>query len=218
MKPWLSMMPVDGDSSAPTQATSGSSARAALAPSGSRSVTPFLAAVSWMAASFGSWLSLRRHQQLAAARVRHVVLGAEGVEQLLAAHAQRGPQAARRIVDAGVDHLAVARARLRADQLVLLQHHRLVAGHGQRARDGQPDGTGARRQWSPRPPTCIHRSHPQGRLLHAGPPSRKSRQTVGRNRKVTCPRTYKEHSVDKCSVRLQATLSPRPQFRGELVS
>ena len=57
MKPWLSMMPVEGESSAPTQANSGSSAWAALAPSGSRSVTPFLAAVSLMAASFGSWLA-----------------------------------------------------------------------------------------------------------------------------------------------------------------
>ena len=51
------MMPVEGDSRAATQATSGSSARAALAPSGSRSVTPFFSAVSLMAASLGSWLS-----------------------------------------------------------------------------------------------------------------------------------------------------------------
>ncbi len=58
MKPWLSMMPVEGESRAATHATSGSSARAALEPSGSRSVTPFLAAVSLMAASLGSWLSL----------------------------------------------------------------------------------------------------------------------------------------------------------------
>ena len=33
--------------------------------------------------------------------------------------------------------------RLRADQLVLLQHHHLVAGHGQRPRHGQADGAGA---------------------------------------------------------------------------
>ena len=51
------MMPVEGDSSAPTQASSGSSARAALPPSGSRSVTPFFSAVALMAASLGSWLS-----------------------------------------------------------------------------------------------------------------------------------------------------------------
>jgi hypothetical protein len=41
MKPWLSMTPVEGESSAPTQASSGSSALAALPPIGSRSVTPF---------------------------------------------------------------------------------------------------------------------------------------------------------------------------------
>ena len=57
MKPWLSMMPVEGESSAATQASSGSSACAALPPMGSRSVTPFLAAVSWMAASLANWLS-----------------------------------------------------------------------------------------------------------------------------------------------------------------
>ena len=51
------MMPVDGETSAATQASSGSSARAALDPSGSRSVTPFFSAVSLMAASLGSWLS-----------------------------------------------------------------------------------------------------------------------------------------------------------------
>ena len=57
MKPWLSTIPVDGEISAATQASSGSSARAALAPIGSRSPTPFLSAVSLMAASLGSWLS-----------------------------------------------------------------------------------------------------------------------------------------------------------------
>ena len=173
------MMPVEGDSSAATQATSGSSARAALAPIGSRSVTPFLAAVSLMAASLGSWLSAGRHQQLAAARVRHAVLGAEGVEQLLAAHAQRRPQAAGRIVDAGVDHLAVARARLRADQLVLLQHHRLMAGQGERARHRQPDDAGPDdnglhvRRHAPLP--C------RGAFYTRDAPSRKTRQRLSVN-------------------------------------
>jgi len=82
-------------------------------------------------------------EQLAAAGVRHLVLGAEGIEQLLAAHAQGRAQAARRIVDAGVDHLAVAGAGLRADQLVLLQHHHLMAGDRQRPGDGQAHRAGA---------------------------------------------------------------------------
>ena len=50
-------MPVEGDRSAATQSSSGSSARAALAPSGSRSVTPLRSAVALMAPSLASWLS-----------------------------------------------------------------------------------------------------------------------------------------------------------------
>ena len=86
---------------------------------------------------------LRGDDELAAARMAHVVLGAEAVEQLLAAHAQPRPQAARRIVDAGVDHLAVARGGFRADQLVLLQNHQLVGGRGQRAGNSQSHHAGA---------------------------------------------------------------------------
>ena len=143
MKPWLSMMPVEGEINAATQASSGSSARAALPPMGSRSVTPFLAAVSLMAASLGSWLSCVATSSLPQRACDTLFSAQKAIEQLLAAHAQRRAQAAGRIVDAGVDHLAVAGGSLRADQLVLLQHHHLVAGHGQRPGDGQPDRAGA---------------------------------------------------------------------------
>ena len=51
------MMPVEGEIIAATHDTSGSSSLAALPPMGSRSVTPFLMAVSRIAASLGSWLS-----------------------------------------------------------------------------------------------------------------------------------------------------------------
>ena len=142
MKPWLSMMPVEGESE---RANAGDLRlqRARRVAADRLEVGDAVLGRRLPDGGELGELALRcRHQQLAAARVRHVVLGAEGVEQLLAAHAQRGAQAARRIVDAGVDHLAVARARLRADQGVLLQHHRLVAGQGQRARHGQPDGAG----------------------------------------------------------------------------
>src|SRR5262249_14040232 len=62
---------------------------------------------------------------------RHGVLRAEPVEQLLTPHAKRRAQTAWRIVDAGVDHLAVARGGLRADQLVLFQHQHAMPGLGQ---------------------------------------------------------------------------------------
>ncbi len=100
MKPWLSMMPVEGETSAATQASSGSSARAALAPIGSRSPDAVPLRRGLDGGELGELALVRGDQQLAAARVPHVVLRAEAVEQLLAAHAQGGPQAARRIVDA----------------------------------------------------------------------------------------------------------------------
>lgn len=44
MKAWLSTMPVDGESSAATHESSGSSVFASSADIGSRSLTPFLSA------------------------------------------------------------------------------------------------------------------------------------------------------------------------------
>ena len=78
---------------------------------------------------------LRGDEQLAATGVRDAVLGAEPIEQLLAGDAQLGAQGAWRIVEPGVDHLGVARARLRADAVVALQHQHLLALECQRARD-----------------------------------------------------------------------------------
>ena len=84
-------------------------------------------------------LGLRGDEQLAAALVRDAGLRAEPIEHRLAGDAQPGAQAARRIIEAGVDHLGVARARLRADAVVALEHEHLLAGKRQRAGDREPD-------------------------------------------------------------------------------
>ena len=48
-----------------------------------------------------------------------------------------------RIVDPGVDHLAVARGRDRADRRFALEHENLAAGEREAARDREPDDAGA---------------------------------------------------------------------------
>ena len=70
----------------------------------------------------GAHLALRlRDDPLARIAVRHGVLLAEGVEELLAADAQLRLEGARAVVDARVDNLAVARGGLGAGEGVALQ-------------------------------------------------------------------------------------------------
>ena len=80
--------------------------------------------------------------QLAAAGVRHAALGAVAIEELLAGNAEPRLEAALGIVDAGMDHLAVARAGLGADGVRTLQDDHLEPGHGQPARAGEAHHTG----------------------------------------------------------------------------
>ena len=58
MKPWLSMMPVSGDHSAPMQDNSASMARAALPPIISTPSTPLLCACAMMVSTLASSASL----------------------------------------------------------------------------------------------------------------------------------------------------------------
>ena len=62
-----------------------------------------------------------------------------------AAAAQRGLQASRQVIDAGVDHPAVVAALVRGDPVFLLQHGHADAGEpdGQLACDRQADDAGA---------------------------------------------------------------------------
>ena len=55
------------------------------------------------------FLGIGRDDQLAAVGMRHALRGAVGVERLAPRHAEPRHEAAGRVVDAGVDHLAVAR-------------------------------------------------------------------------------------------------------------
>ena len=90
-------------------------------------------------------MQLRRaagHHQLADAAMGDAALCAVRVERPSPLHAQRSLERARRVVQAGVDDLAVARAGLLAERLMTLDDDRLDAAAGQFARAGQPDDAG----------------------------------------------------------------------------
>ena len=143
MKAWLSTMPVDGDSSAASQFSAGSSARASAPLRVCRSSTPLASAWALIDCSFCGLVGGGRDDQLAAVAMRDAVVAAVSVERVLAAHAHPRHQAAGRIVDAGMDHLAVARRRHGADAFRGLQHDDLAAGLRQPPRHGKADHAGA---------------------------------------------------------------------------
>ena len=71
--------------------------------------------------------------------MRDAVIAAISIERALAADAHPRHQASGRIIDAGVDHLAVARRRDGADPFGRLQDDDLAAGLRQPARDRKTD-------------------------------------------------------------------------------
>ena len=88
---------------------------------------------------FFGFLRRRRDDQLAAIAMRDAVVAAVSVERVLAADAHLRHQAAGAVVDAGMDHLAVARGGHGADALGGLQHDHFAARLGQPPRDRKPD-------------------------------------------------------------------------------
>ena len=84
-----------------------------------------------------------RHDQLAAFAVADAVGGAELIEHAPAAHAEFGAQRVGRIVQAGVDHFAVARRYAVGDAAGDFGNGHVMAGERGGARDGKPDDTGA---------------------------------------------------------------------------
>jgi len=80
--------------------------------------------------------------QLAAAAVLDAALGAVAVEQSVAFDAQPRLQRPRGVIEAGVDHFAVAGAGDRAEGVGRFEDHDIAPGQGQRARRGQSDHTG----------------------------------------------------------------------------
>ncbi len=91
----------------------------------------------------GELAFLASDDQLAEPLVRHAALGAIGVEHLAPGDAGARLETALRIIDAGMDDLAVARRSLEADAVFALQHHDLDAGARQRPRHREPDHPGA---------------------------------------------------------------------------
>ena len=81
--------------------------------------------------------------QLAAAPVRDAAFGAVAVQKLFPLHAQPRLERPLRVVDARVDHLAVARAGGGAEAFRRLQHQHLAPGQRQRTRHRQAHHTGA---------------------------------------------------------------------------
>ena len=133
------MMPVEGESSAASQFSAGSSARASAPERVCRSSTPLASACALIDCSFSVSLRRGRDDQLAAIAMRDAVVPAISIERALAADAHPRHQAARLVIDAGVDHLAVARGRHGADRLGRLQHDHLAAGLRQPPRDRKAD-------------------------------------------------------------------------------
>jgi hypothetical protein len=84
-----------------------------------------------------------RDDQLAKTLVGHVARGAEVVETLLPLDTGARLQAVPGIIDAGMDHLAVAGACLRTDEAMALDHHHFVTGSGECPGAGQADNAGA---------------------------------------------------------------------------
>ena len=86
------------------------------------------------------------HDELAAALVRHGALLGVGVQQVAPAHTKPCFQRTGRVVQPGVDDLAVARAHTGADGGLALQHHHLAARQGQGPRHGQAHHAGSDHQ------------------------------------------------------------------------
>ena len=71
--------------------------------------------------------------------MRNALFAAVSIQRLFAADAHPRHQAARPVVDAGVDHLAVARGGDGADPLGRFQHDHLAAALSQPPRHGKTD-------------------------------------------------------------------------------
>ena len=127
------MMPVEGESNAAVHSSAGSSVRAAAIGRGARRDAAELPALCLAAGD----------DQLAAAPVRDAALGAIGVEHLAAGDAEPGLERARRVIDAGMDHLAVARADARAERALGFEQQHFAALRGEFARHGEADDAGA---------------------------------------------------------------------------
>ena len=107
-----STRPVFGDHSAARARTCGSRCWMKSAPTTSRPSRAIGLAERGDRLDRGNLVLVDRDDQLAAALVGHAVLGAEAVQPAGSLDAQLGLQRPGRVVESGVDHAAVVRARL----------------------------------------------------------------------------------------------------------
>ena len=143
MKAWLSMMPVTGDSKAPVHAQVRFDRDRLGSGEHAHARHPVHLGAALDAGQHRVLLGIGRDDELAAVRVRHALLGAIGVERLATRDAEPCHEAAGRVIDAGVDHLAVARGCLGADAFRGIQNDHVAAGQREGARHRQPDDAGS---------------------------------------------------------------------------
>lgn len=137
------MMPVEGDSSAPSQASAGSRARASSPRQHLHVGDAVGLGMCLDGGELGHLLRPRRDDQLAAIAMRDAAAAAVVVELVLAGDAELRHQAAGGIIDAGMDHLTVARGGDGADGVGSFQHDDFAARFRQSAGDGEANDAGA---------------------------------------------------------------------------
>ena len=134
-------MPDSGDQSAPTEAMAGSSA-CACASERRVSATPLPSAGRGDRVEDRQLLGPRGRDELAGLRVGNRVAKAQVVDALPALDTEPRLEAARGIVDAGMDDLAVAARRLHAVLRVSVEDDDVRALTRQAGRDGEADDAG----------------------------------------------------------------------------
>ena len=139
MKAWLSTMPVEGDNSARSATSAGSSARASSAAEPDEIGDAVGLGLGFERGELVDLARVHRHQELAASLVGNAELLAERVQHRFAVDAEPRLVEPRRIVDAGVDDFAVARTDPRADPAFAFDDDHLPPGAGERPRDGEAD-------------------------------------------------------------------------------
>jgi len=136
------MIPVTVESSAASAFSAGSSARASAPLSQRRPSTPFAIARASIARSASTCAALAATTSLPQ-RWWPTPRDSQWIEQPSSGDAQRRLQRPRRIVEAGVDDLAVARAGAVADAVGRLDDDRLAAAERELAGAREADDTAA---------------------------------------------------------------------------
>ena len=182
MRPWTSTMPVLGLCNAATQASAGSSAMACAASMIVTSSTPLASARSRSCTSASRWPSSVATTSLPQRRCATPRASRVPIQQRASADAQPRLLHRRRVVQAGVDHFAVAGTDAGADAVLGLDDEDLVPGQRERPGTGEADDAGTDDdgadvvQARPRPSTgsgCDRGSSacvPRGRCDRAAPP------------------------------------------------